>query len=190
MAEHISSQSFLVQGRLPESFLSPAMFNSLWALRPEEAHKIAIYGKEVAVPRRQQSFLQDYTFSGATAKGTSEVPETLQQMQTHLSQKTAFNQILVNWYENGHDYIGSHADDEPQLATGAPIASVSLGATRTFRIRDKHRKIIKDIDLRHGDVLWMCGEFQKEFKHEIVKVAGAKGLRVKKRINVTFRVFQ
>ena len=45
-----------------------------------------------------------------------------------------FNGVLVNWYENGLHYIGPHSDDERQLAPGAPILSLSLGATRTLRV--------------------------------------------------------
>ena len=26
-----------------------------------------------------------------------------------------FDQVLVNWYQNGNDYISAHSDDEPQI---------------------------------------------------------------------------
>lgn len=71
----------------------------------------------------------------------------------------------------------------------SPILSLSFGATRKFRIRDKNDKIIKDIDLHDSDIIVMCGNMQKEFKHEIVKVSGEKGAKVGKRINITFRQF-
>jgi len=35
----------------------------------------------------------------------------------------------------------------------------------------------------------MGGKFQKEFKHEIVKINGKKGENTAKRISITFRQF-
>lgn len=90
---------------------------------------------------------------------------------------------------NGYHYIGSHADNEKQLVIGSPIVSISFGGTRTFRIRDKNKKIVKDFELKNKDIIIMGGTMQKEFKHEIVKVNGQKGLNVDKRINITFRQF-
>lgn len=192
MAAHLTGltgQSWYTLGRIPDSFLTRENFDALWALRPEEPQKIVMFGKPIEVPRRHQSFGQDYRFSGATAAG-SPTPQILLDIQAHLEQEGwRPTQILVNWYSNGHDYIGSHADDENQLVPGAAIASVSFGATRKFRIRGLDKKILKDQELKNGDVLFMCGAFQQECKHEIVKVAGARGERVGRRINVTYRVF-
>jgi len=42
-----------------------------------------------------------------------------------------------NLYRDGDDTDGWHADDEPELDPGAPIASLSLGATRSFRFNPK-----------------------------------------------------
>ena len=45
--------------------------------------------------------------------------------------------FLVNWYQDGDHYIGWHSDDESQLDQTAPIYTISLGATRTFKTREK-----------------------------------------------------
>ena len=39
-------------------------------------------------------------------------------------------------------------------------------------------------------VLVMGGRFQKEFKHEVPKIAGGRGQRIGRRINITFRQFE
>ena len=44
-----------------------------------------------------------------------------------------YNYCLLNLYRNGQDSMGMHADDEPEM--GNVIGSLSLGATRTFRIK-------------------------------------------------------
>ena len=48
-------------------------------------------------------------------------------------------------------HAGAHADDEAQLVPGAPILSMSLGATRKFRIRWRRGKAICcDVDMANG----------------------------------------
>ena len=44
-----------------------------------------------------------------------------------------YNYCLLNRYRSGTDSMGWHADDEPEM--GNVIGSLSLGATRKFRIR-------------------------------------------------------
>ena len=78
-----------------------------------------------------------------------------------------FNGILVNKYLNGEDYIGKHSDDETGLdAVG--VVSLSYGAVRKFRIREKEsgKKVI-DIPTLPYHLIHMGGDFQKEFTHEI-----------------------
>jgi alkylated DNA repair dioxygenase AlkB len=101
-----------------------------------------------------------------------------------------FNQILLNWYSDGLHYIGPHSDDERQLVTESPVLSVTRGAARKFRLRQKKVKgILKDVLMPDGTVLVMGGKFQKELTHDVPKVGGAKGAAVGRRINVTLRQF-
>lgn len=93
------------------------------------------------------------------------------------------NGCLGNKYNNGHQYIGAHSDDEGDLSPGAFIVSVSLGASRDFIFTNKKTKEKVKILLESGSVLLMGGDCQKNWKHEI-----PKRLRVKDpRINLTFR---
>lgn len=98
--------------------------------------------------------------------------------------ETEYNGILVNLYENGSNYIGAHSDDENGIAP-IGVASISFGATRTFRIRTKYtKKIVKDIQHVSGDLLLMTGNFQKEFTHEIPIQRKIE----KPRVSLTFRM--
>ena len=47
-----------------------------------------------------------------------------------------FNSVLSNLYRDGHCGVAWHADDEPSLGECPPIASVSLGDTRAFELRE------------------------------------------------------
>jgi alkylated DNA repair dioxygenase AlkB len=78
-----------------------------------------------------------------------------------------FNGILVNRYTCGSDYISAHSDDESKLDK-VGVVSVSYGAMRTFRVRDKKtKKIMIDVPMISGKLLHMGGNFQLEFTHEI-----------------------
>ncbi|MCZ6619698.1 MAG: alpha-ketoglutarate-dependent dioxygenase AlkB, partial [Gammaproteobacteria bacterium] len=46
------------------------------------------------------------------------------------------NFVLLNRYRDGTDSMGWHRDDEAELR--GPVASLSLGATRRFHVREEH----------------------------------------------------
>lgn len=94
------------------------------------------------------------------------------------------NYCLLNRYRSGADSVGMHADDEP--GEGNVIGSLSLGATRTFRIRHNKTKETRAFELRHGTLLIMAGTMQQFWKHEIPKTK----VDVGERINLTFRWIQ
>jgi alkylated DNA repair dioxygenase AlkB len=52
--------------------------------------------------------------------------------------------------------------------SSAGVVSVSFGASRKFRIRDKAtNNIVIDIPTNSNEILIMGGDFQKEFTHEV-----------------------
>ena len=63
-------------------------------------------------------------------------------------------------------------------------ASVSLGATRRFKLRHRrYRSAAGTLDLAHGDLLLMAGPTQHHYLHAVPKTARPVGVRV----NLTFR---
>lgn len=92
-----------------------------------------------------------------------------------------YNYCLLNRYRSGQDSMGLHADDEPEL--GNVIGSLSLGATRTFRIRHNNSKETISFQLGHGSLLIMAGTMQQFWKHEVPKTKRPVG----ERINLTYR---
>lgn len=166
-------------------------FTALWNLKPKIKPKLRIYGELIETPRYFQSYGISYKFSGVDNKA-DEIPDEIKPISEYIHEKGyQANQILANWYENGLNYISAHSDDETQIIPSSPIVSLSLGETRKFRIREKGtKKIILDVDLGDNTIFVMGGDFQKEFTHEIVKVNGAKGKKIGKRINLTFRLFK
>ena len=92
-----------------------------------------------------------------------------------------YNYCLLNLYRNGQDSMGMHADDEPEM--GNVIGSLSLGATRIFRIKHNKTKEKMEFEVSHGALIIMAGTMQQFWKHEIPKTKKPVG----ERINLTFR---
>jgi alkylated DNA repair dioxygenase AlkB len=92
-----------------------------------------------------------------------------------------YNYCLLNRYRNGADSMGWHADDEPEM--GEVIGSLSLGATRNFRIRHNTTRETMSFPVGHGTLIIMAGTMQEHYQHEIPKTKKIVG----ERVNLTFR---
>lgn len=198
--ENLTDKSWVRSGKIPKILVpSENLMKRLWNLHPDKKPIVRIHGKNLTCPRWNESYLNSYAFSGQIALVNPNPDKYFVTLLWWINRQDPdnehkFNQILVNWYENGNDYIGAHSDDEKQLIQGSEVVTISLGATRTFRIRPKHRGIVewlkKDFEVKSGDVLIMGGSIQSQFTHEIVKINGEKGRNVGRRISVTLRKFK
>lgn len=97
--------------------------------------------------------------------------------------KYSFNSVLVNLYRNGDDYVGWHADDEPELGEQPFIASLTFGAERPFAFRHKKHSQRGSVLLPSGALLIMQPDFQKHWLHSVPVVDNL----AESRINLTFR---
>jgi alkylated DNA repair dioxygenase AlkB len=155
---------------------------------PWQTEDILIFSARRRVPRLV-SWHGDpgtaYSYSGTAHEPLPWTPRLLQ-VRDQVQNLTGhvFNSVLLNLYRNGQDSMGWHADDEPELGRDPAIASVSLGATRLFKLRHRRRpEAAVSLDLAHGDVLLMAGATQHACVHSVPKTARAVGAR----INLTWR---
>lgn len=101
-----------------------------------------------------------------------------------------FNSVLLNHYRDGHDKLDWHADDESELDPASPIASLSLGASRTFRLKPRDPVLnpadALSFELGDGDLLVMDPPTQQHWLHQV-----PRRLKVTRpRVNLTFRVIR
>lgn len=153
--------------------------------------QIKMFGKNSYQPRYTAWYGDSntaYTYSNLTMQ-----PQPWNDKLNFIKEKikdstgTAFNSVLMNWYRDGNDHMGWHADDEKELGRNPVIASINLGATRRFLLRRKDDKTQKiEFALKHGTLLVMQGALQHYWQHSIPKQMKIK----ENRINLTFRVVQ
>ncbi len=182
-----------------------AQFEALWSLHPNALGEIKMLGKTVKTPRWQQSYGLAYKFSGQVHDAQPVPPEvqpyldwanSLQKEYLAPYGGKRFNMALLNWYQDGQHYIGFHSDDEAQLlqtpSGESLVLSISLGQERNFVLkpRDGVTGETVKLQLSNGTVAVMGGRCQKTHKHAVPKVSGAKGAKMGRRINLTFRLFK
>jgi alkylated DNA repair dioxygenase AlkB len=165
---------------------------ALVALRnelPWAQHRIRLFGREVLTPRLC-AWVGD-TGASYAYSGTRFEPlpwnDTLLALRGRLQCEGMgqFNSVLANRYRDGRDSMGWHADDERELGHEPVIASISLGATRRFRLRHRRDPSQRaELPLEHGSLLLMRGATQANYRHDLPKTTRPVG----ERINLTFRL--
>ena len=162
-----------------------ALFEALREALPWERHRITVYGRRLEAPRLS-CWIGDaaYAYSG-TRFEPHPWPAALATVRERLEREldAGFNSALANLYRDGRDRLGFHRDSEPELGPEPLIASISLGETRRFRLRERKGRGSFGIDLTHGSLLVMAGATQRNWLHAVPPTARPVGPR----INLTFR---
>lgn len=168
-----------------DTFLRPTIADRYFDCLAENCHweqKPGIFG------HMQPRLIASYGDHGTTYRysGVTNVPlpwtTTLLEIKTMIEAvQGEYNFCLLNRYRSGSDSMGWHADDEPELSN--VIGSLSLGATRKFRIRHNESRETQTFEVGHGTLIIMAGTMQDFWQHEVPKTKKKVG----ERINLTFR---
>lgn len=177
------------------NFLSAEQSNSVFKELINTTHwqqdEITVYGKKHLQPRLTALYGNEgkpYSYSNIIMQPHA-WSLSLKKTKTLVENvcETNFTTVLLNYYRNGNDGNGWHADNEKELGLNPVIASLSLGVARNFQLKhisDPSQK--KNIILESGSLLLMKGTTQHYWKHQIPKTTRAIGPR----INLTFRVLK
>ncbi|AGG33946.1 2OG-Fe(II) oxygenase [beta proteobacterium CB] len=167
--------------------VSDSLFTNVLGSLTWESDQIFMFGRLVTTARKV-AWVGDpdclYTYSGV-----QKIPQVwtkeLLQMKHKLEQLTGhtYNSCLLNLYHTGDEGMGWHSDNEKELDSTTPIASVSLGARRKFAFRHKQDKTTSSIFLEHGSLLIMHPPIQEHWHHSLLKTKTITSPR----INLTFR---
>lgn len=164
------------------------LFNTLRKEIQWQQDDIKLFGKTYKQPRLTALYAENekpYSYSNITMYPKSFFKE-LEQIKSDIEEKIAhkFTTCLANLYRTGNDSNGWHSDNEKELGHNPVIASLSLGATRSFKLKHKTDSSQRfNIELPSGSLLIMKGTTQEFWKHQIPKTKKHVG----ERINLTFR---
>jgi alkylated DNA repair dioxygenase AlkB len=161
-------------------------------------HDVAENDDSAAIPDASTSTPYKYRDAPSALRAKEATPDPLvpfspilKRIQTgvqewyerHTGYAVHFNVCLLNFYETGQQRIGWHVDRE-ELGRSTPIASVSLGATRTFLLRNITGKPDRaTLALTAGSLLVMENVSQHLYMHSVPKEPHVQ----QGRINLTFR---
>jgi alkylated DNA repair dioxygenase AlkB len=171
-------------------------YEALLAALPWSRYEGSMYGKPYSVPRDEVWVSPyPYIYSKRTYPAYDVWPPELLAIKSKVeaAANTKYEAVLLNLYRNEKDSVSSHCDDEPRMSPYHPIASVSLGAERLFRMRTFKDKtgiyraggdFREELILGNGSLLIMHAGMQDGWKHEVPKSSEPCGGR----INLTFRV--
>ncbi|MCZ8197255.1 MAG: alpha-ketoglutarate-dependent dioxygenase AlkB [Flavobacterium sp.] len=177
----------------------PSLFNSekskeLFELLkneiPWQHDEITVYGKKHLQPRLTSLFGNDgkpYGYSNIIMQPNRWNPLLMfikNEVESICNEN--FTTVLLNYYRDGKDSNGWHADNEKELGRNPIIASVSFGTERVFQLKHNTTNQRQNINLENGSLLIMKGTTQHFWKHQIPKSSKEIGAR----INLTFRIIK
>lgn len=170
------------------------MINTLLLEDKLKSRTFKMFGKTCVQPRKSCTMGACYTYSGIRQEPvpiTDEMTSLLTRLQVvtgipYLELKDRLG-IVINWYDSGDEHIGWHSDDEPCIDQTYAITSVSFGAARDFKIRNKTDPgLTYTITLGNCDILIMYPGMQSEYKHSLPKRKSVN----KARCNITIRILK
>ncbi|SNT16379.1 DNA-N1-methyladenine dioxygenase [Noviherbaspirillum humi] len=177
--------------RFMPRFYDPAEADRLFDLLLKETdwrqESVVIAGQARQQPRLC-AWIGDvgYAYSGLSLAARAWSPTLARiRQQVEAASGHAYNSVLLNLYRNEADAMGWHSDSEPELGPDPAIASLSLGATRSFRLRHARRRDLRPLSLAlsHGSLLLMESGVQRFWRHAVPRESAPCGPR----INLTFR---
>lgn len=174
-----------------EGFYSPAestqIFQSLQQDHDWPENRYSFGGRQFVLPRLQTWHADNgirYSYSNNLLETRTWTPLLLSiRSKVEAFLAGSFNAVLVNYYRDGDDHVGWHADDEPELGEKPLIASLTFGAERHFEFKHKRSAESGHLVLRNGSLLIMQPAFQHHWLHSVPMATGV----CCGRINLTFR---
>lgn len=171
-------------------WLDPAASRALLATALGETPwadvSLRLAGRLVPMPRRVAFFgPHDYRYTGLLHPARA-LPAWLDDVRRRIEEtaRHPFNTVLMNLYRSGADSVSWHSDDDYPHGGHPAVASLSLGATRRFRIAHRREREQRyAVELTDGGLLLMTERSQLDYRHALPKTTASVGAR----INLTFR---
>ena len=161
--------------RIEEGFFntidSDALLKNFITKLPWESMTIKMFGRDTKIPRLQ-CWIGDkgceYRYSGKQLNRRAWNQDLIMIRKRIFEKfKIDFNSVLANYYRDGKDSMGWHADDEKELGPNPTIASISFGSERDLVFRNKISRETLTVPQTNGCLILIDGETQKNWQHSI-----------------------
>lgn len=160
--------------------LADALVRELNADTRWRADSRVMYGKRVLVPRETAG-----RGEGMPQPWTPALDTVRTMIQRHTG--TQYDYAFLNRYRDGRDAVAWHGDHDGERDARLVVASLSLGASRSFQLRPKANSGLRynpiTVEVAHGDLIVMRGDTQLFWEHRVPRDPRITG----ERLNVTFR---
>jgi alkylated DNA repair dioxygenase AlkB len=158
--------------------------DELWKYKPQEKQFCHFYGKDIELPRKMLTLGKTYNFNGSNPScGEIDDFGYLSKCILLAEPQSIYNSCVINFYEDGNEYIGYHRDRTNGMSKDSTIVISSFGETRTLRLQHIASKETFDLLLPHGSRFEFSQHFNNRYKHMIVKSKKIK----EKRLSITYR---
>lgn len=123
-----------------------------------------MYERVVAVPRLYASLPED-----------GPIPQVLEAARSAISARycESFARLGLGYYRDGRDSVAWHGDYVARRLPTATVATISVGAPRSFLLRHKQSGERVTLALGWGDLLVMGGSCQRTWEHAVPKTKQA-----------------
>jgi alkylated DNA repair dioxygenase AlkB len=146
------------------------LFERLLQIAPWQQRTREMWDKEVLEPR----------LVAAWRTGEAVPPEIAELVEPlNVRYGVDFDSCLINLYRDGSDAVAWHADTVRKVMRDPLVATVSLGARRSFLVRPAaggavHRRYAPG----EGDLIVMGGSMQHDWHHTVPREKSASGARM------------
>ena len=183
-------------------------FENIWNLHPKSKSSIIMHESDIDAHRYMQSYMStppfekvdlkrsSYMFSGLDGVEKIDVPTPFKKLLEYVNMKYGhnYNQIVVNWYENGKDYLPMHSDWTEDKSKPFEVTMITLCEITGIRdlILLKKREFERlgcadhhSFKLSNGTLITLGGMTNTYYGHGINYDKDITG----RRIGITFRHF-
>ena len=155
----------LIPGWLPDH---AELFDWLLEHGPWRQSTRTMWDKEVLTPRKTASFPEPFP---------PQIAELVEPLNARYG--VSFDSCLVNLYRDGNDAVAWHGDTCRKVMTNPLVATISLGARRSFLVRPVDGgPVVKRYRPGEGDLLVMGGSMQHSYQHTVPRERSASGARM------------
>jgi alkylated DNA repair dioxygenase AlkB len=160
-----SSWLDVVPGWVPDH---AALFDWLLAEAPWQQRTRTMWDNKVLEPRLVAGIQQPF-------------PDQIRELVAPLDERygVRFDSCLINLYRDGSDAVAWHADTVRKVLTNPMVATVSLGARRSFLVRPATGgAVVRRYNPGEGDLIVMGGAMQHDWHHTVPREKSASGARM------------